>query len=36
MTVEFSVGVQNLNKLIAEFSPFGDLSNEANSTPSMS
>lgn len=29
MTVEFSVGVQNLNRLIAEFSPFGDLSSEA-------
>lgn len=29
MTVEFSVGVENLKKLITEFSPLGDLSNEA-------
>lgn len=29
MSLEFSVGAKNLQRLIAEFSPFGDLSNEA-------
>ena len=29
MTIEFSVGLENLKKLIVEFSPLGDLSNEA-------
>lgn len=29
MNIEFSVAVNNLQKLIEEFSPFGQLSNEA-------
>lgn len=29
MTVEFSIGIENLKKIIAEFSPLGALSNEA-------
>jgi hypothetical protein len=29
MTVEFSVGLETLKRLVAEFSPLGELSNEA-------
>lgn len=29
MSIEFSVGLDNLKKLVAEYSPLGDLSNEA-------